>query len=592
MAGHPAGHKQPMIVEQLPGQDRFNDLIVDRGRRHEVIGATLHAPSWDLTDRQLCDLELLLNGGFWPLSGFMNQADYESVCRQMRLRSGTVWPIPVVLDVTEEAARQLGPGSLLALRDPEGVVLAVLHVEDLYRPDREEEARLVFKTSSRDHPGVAFLLDRTNPVYVGGTVEGVHLPAHVDFPELRLTPSQVRAAFKTRGWSTVVAFQTRNPMHRVHQELTVRAAGAVGAKILINPVVGMTKPGDVDHYTRVRCYKALLHRYPADTAMLALLPLAMRMAGPREAVWHAIIRRNFGCTHLIVGRDHAGPGNDRNGQPFYGPYEAQDLLRRFETEIGITMVPFPMLVYVRELDAYLPEDAVPHGLTALSVSGTELRRLLASGETPPDWITFPEVANELRRTYRSRSQQGITIFLTGLSGAGKSTIVQVLLAKLLERGERRVTVLDGDLVRKKLSSELGYSRAHRDLNIQRIGFVASEVTRHGGIAICAPIAPYDAARREVRAMIEPYGGFVLVHVATALEVCEQRDRKGLYARARAGIVKDFTGISDPYEIPTDAELTIDTAAIEPDPASELILRYLEREGFLEPVALGGVGLTT
>jgi len=572
-----------MIAEQLPGQAGFSDLIADQERRREVIGATVHAPSWDLTERQLCDLELLLNGGFWPLTGFMNRGDYESVCRDMRLQTGVVWPIPVVLDVTEEAAEKLGPGSLLALRDPEGVVLAVLHVEDLYRPDREAEARMVFGTASRDHPGVAFLLDRTNAVYVGGTVEGVHLPIHVDFPELRMTPSQVRAAFKKRGWSKVVGFQTRNPMHRVHQELTVRAAAAVGARLLINPVVGPTTPGDVDHYTRVRCYKALMHRYPADTAMLALLPLAMRMAGPREAVWHAIIRRNFGCTHLIVGRDHAGP-RDRSGRPFYRPYEAQDLLGQFEAEIGIVMVPFPMLVYVRELDAYLPEDQVPNGLTALSVSGTELRRLLKSGESLPGWITFPEVAAELRRTYRPRRWQGITIFFTGLSGAGKSTIVQVLHAKLLERGQRTVTVLDGDLVRKTLSSELGFSRAHRDLNIHRIGFVASEVTRHGGIALCAPIAPYDAARKDVRAMIEPSGGFVLVHVATAIDVCEQRDRKGLYAKARAGLIKEFTGISDPYEIPADAELTVDTAAMQPDQAAELIVRYLEQEGFLEPVA--------
>ena len=571
-----------MIVEQLPGQAGFSDLIAGHERRREVIGATVHAPSWDLTDRQLCDLELLLNGGFWPLTGFMNRGDYESVCRDMRLQTGAVWPIPVVLDVTEAAAEALGPGSLLALRDPEGVALAVLHVEDLYRPDREQEARMVFGTASRDHPGVAVLLDRTNPVYVGGTVEGVHLPIHVDFPELRMTPSQVRAAFKKRGWSKVVGFQTRNPMHRVHQELTVRAAAAVGARLLINPVVGPTKPGDVDHYTRVRCYKALMPRYPSDTAMLALLPLAMRMAGPREAVWHAIIRRNFGCTHLIVGRDHAGP-RDRNGRPFYRPYEAQDLLRQFEAEIGIVMVPFPMLVYVRELDAYLPEDQVPNGLTALSVSGTELRRLLKSGESLPDWITFPEVAAELRRTYRPRRGQGITIFFTGLSGAGKSTIVQVLHAKLMERGERTVTVLDGDLVRKTLSSELGFSRAHRDLNIHRIGFVASEVTRHGGIALCAPIAPYDAARKDVRAMIEPSGGFVLVHVATAIDVCEQRDRKGLYAKARAGLIQEFTGISDPYEIPADPELTIDTAAMQPDQAAELIVRYLEREGFLEPI---------
>jgi sulfate adenylyltransferase len=572
-----------MIGEQLPGQDTFSGLIVDHERRREVIGATMHAPSWDLTDRQLCDLELLLNGGFWPLTGFMNQLDYESVCQTMRLTSGAVWPIPVVLDVTEKAAETLSRGSLLALRDPEGVVLAVLHVHDLYRPDREAEAARIFGTQDHDHPGVAFLLDHTNPVYVGGTVEGVRLPVHLDFPELRMTPSQVRAAFAQKGWSKVVAFQTRNPMHRVHQTLTVQAAAATGASILINPVVGMTKPGDVDHYTRVRSYQALMHRYPAGTAMLALLPLAMRMAGPREAVWHAIIRRNFGCTHLIVGRDHAGPGTDRSGRPFYQPYAAHDLVHQFGAEIGITMVPFPTLLYVKELGAYLPEDQVPQGMTALSVSGTELRRRLSSGETLPDWITFPEVVEELRRSYRPRRQQGFTVFFTGLSGAGKSTIVQVLRVKLLERGARAITVLDGDVVRKMLSSELGFSRAHRDLNIQRIGFVASEIVKHGGIAICAPIAPYDAARRAVRAMIEPHGGFVLVHVATALDVCEQRDRKGLYARARSGIIKDFTGISDPYEIPTDAELAIDTAAVEPDAAAEMIVRYLAQEGFLEPV---------
>src|SRR6266705_5308519 len=349
-----------MIVEQLPGQDSFSDRIADPERRREVIGATVRAPSWNLTERQLCDLELLLNGGFWPLTGFMNQLDYDSVCRRMRLGNATLWPIPVVLDVTEEAAKALKPGSLLALRDPEGVVLAVLNVEDLYRPDREAEARMVFGTTSREHPGVAFLLERTNPVYVGGTVEGVHLPVHVDFPELRMTPSQVRAAFKKRGWSKVVGFNTRNPMHRVHQELTVRAAGAVGAKILINPVVGMTKPGDVDHYTRVRCYKAIMPSYPPGTAMLSLLPLAMRMGGPREALLHAIIRRNHGVTHLIVGRDHAGPGKDSSGKPFYGPYAAQELVGQHEEELGVQMVLFQEMVYVADLDAYLPDNEVPN----------------------------------------------------------------------------------------------------------------------------------------------------------------------------------------------------------------------------------------
>ena len=569
-----------MILQKPPVDDGPRDLIAAGSRARELMRATVGAPSWDLTPRQLCDLELLMNGGFSPLTGFMTEADHDSVCRRMRLRSGAVWPIPVVLDVTEEAAETLRAGSLLALRDPEGVVLAVVHVEQLYRPDREAEARMVYGTASRDHPGVAYLLDRTNPVYVGGRVEGLQLPAHFDFQDLRMTPSQVREAFARRGWSRVVGFQTRNPMHRVHRELTIRAAEAAGARLLIHPVVGMTKPGDVDHHTRVRSYKALMHRYPPDTAMLALLPLAMRMAGPREAVWHALIRKNFGCTHLIVGRDHAGPGKDRDGRPFYGPYDSQNLLRHLQAEVGITMVDFPLLAYIPELDAYVQEDLVKDGMTAVSVSGTEVRRRLSSGETLPDWMTFPEVAKELRHTYRPRHERGLTIFFTGLSGAGKSTIARALHARFLERGGRTVTVLDGDIVRKRLSSELGFSRAHRDLNIQRIGFVSAEITRHGGIAICAPIAPYDAARREVRAMVEPHGGFVLVHVATSLEVCEERDRKGLYAKARAGLVQDMTGVSDPYEVPADAELSIDTGVMDPEQAADVIWRYLEDEGYL------------
>jgi sulfate adenylyltransferase len=569
-----------MIVEELRDDVGGSDLIAAPHRRDEVIRASVHAPSWHLTERQLCDLELLLNGGFSPLTGFMGQADYESVCRDMRLADGVLWPIPIVLDVTEQAAKDLSPGTMLVLRDPEGTVLAALHVEDVYRPDRQAEARSVYGTDSRDHPGVAYLLDHTNPVYVGGRVEGVELPEHFDFRELRMTPAEVRAALASRGWSRVVGFQTRNPMHRVHQELTLRAAGAVGAKLLINPVVGMTKPGDIDHYTRVRCYKALMHRYPPDTAMLALLPLAMRMAGPREAVWHAIVRRNFGCTHFIVGRDHAGPGKRRGGRPFYGPFDAQDLLRRFEDEIGITMVSFPALVYVGDLDAYVPEDEVPEGLAADTISGTELRRRVRSGESVPHWFTFPEVAAELRRSHPPRREQGFTVFFTGLSGSGKSTVLKTLNARLLERGGRTVTMLDGDLVRKHLSSELGFSRAHRDLNIQRIGFVAAEITRHGGIAMCAPIAPYDAARKAVRALVGGHGGFVLVHLAAPLEVCEQRDRKGLYAKARAGIVKEFTGVSDPYEPPMDAELTIDTSQVSADEAADLVMRHLEQEGFI------------
>jgi sulfate adenylyltransferase len=399
---------------------------------------------------------------------------------------------------------------------------------------------------------------------------------------LRLTPAALRAEFGRLGWRRVVAFQTRNPLHRAHQELTLRAAREVRANLLIHPVVGMTRPGDVDHYTRVRCYQAVLDRYPSHTVALALLPLAMRMAGPREAVWHAIIRKNHGCSHFIVGRDHAGPGIDARGRPFYDPYAARERLSAHEAELGVRMVPFRAMVYVEELDAYVPEDEVPAGGRALSLSGTELRRRLAEGREIPEWFTFPEVARELQRSHPPRDHQGFTVFMTGLSGAGKSTVANVLLVRLLEMGGRPVTMLDGDIVRKHLSSELGFSREHRDINIRRIGFVAAEITKNGGIAICAPIAPYDGVRKEVRAMIEPRGGFGLVHVATPLPVCEQRDRKGLYAKARAGLVKEFTGVSDPYEPPGDADVVLDTTDTSPEEAAQEILLHLERFGYIAP----------
>ncbi|MYD71688.1 MAG: bifunctional sulfate adenylyltransferase/adenylylsulfate kinase [Acidobacteria bacterium] len=537
-------------------------------------------PSHDLTERQLCDLELLGTGAFSPLTGFMTQPDYDRVCAEMRLADGTLWPIPITLDVSEDLAGSLTPGSRLALRDPEGVMLAVVDVEDIWQPDRAAEAVAVFGTDNPEHPGVAHLLDRTHPCYVGGRVTVVQPVTHYDYRQIRHTPAELRAQFAKLGWTKVVAFQTRNPMHRAHQELTLRAAKEVGADLLIHPVVGMTKPGDVDHYTRVRCYQALLHRYPSNTAQLSLLPLAMRMGGPREAVWHAIIRKNHGCTHLIVGRDHAGPGSDSAGNPFYGPYDAQELLRTHEAELGVTMVPFKLMVYVQDADTYLPIDEVEEGRRTLNISGTELRERLAEGRDIPSWFTFPDVAEELRRSHPPRGRQGFTVFFTGLSGSGKSTIANALLVKFLEFGGRPVTLLDGDLVRKNLSSELGFSKEHRDINIRRIGYVASEITKNGGIAVCAPIAPYDAVRKDVRRMIEPLGGFALIHVDTPLEVCEQRDRKGLYAKARAGIIKEFTGISDPYEAPADAEVTIDTTKLTPDEAAQRIILHLERQGYI------------
>jgi sulfate adenylyltransferase len=537
-------------------------------------------PSWDLTRRQLCDLELLMCGAFSPLEGFLGREDYESVLDAMRLSDGTLWPMPITLDVTRDFASQLGAGERISLIDPEGVPLAVVDVEDIWEADWEREARQVFGTPDLAHPGVNYLQRYRHPIYIGGRVLGLTTPTHYDFRHLRDTPSELRGKFQKWGWNRVVAFQTRNPMHRAHQELAFQAAQSAEANLLVHPVVGMTKPGDVDHFTRVRCYEHIVKRLPDQSTALSLLPLAMRMGGPREAVWHAIIRKNYGCTHLIIGRDHAGPGKNSEGSDFYGPYEAQELVREHADELGIEMVPFRAMVYVQNRAEYRPVDEIEDGETVLNISGTELRRRLQEGRDIPEWFTYPEIAAELRRTHPPRHRQGFAVFLTGLSGAGKSTIANALCIKLLELGGRSVTLLDGDIVRKHLSSELGFSKEHRDLNIQRIGFVASEIAKNGGVAICAPIAPYEAGRRAVREMVSEHSGFVEVHVATSLELCEQRDRKGLYAKARAGLITGFTGIDDPYEEPENPEVRIDTAECTPDEAAHRIILKLESLGYI------------
>lgn len=560
---------------------RLRDLYLDGNAAEAVRRGAGGRPSWDLTERQLCDLELILNGGFSPLEGFLGRADYESVLAGMRLVEGLLWPIPITLDVTPAFADRLELGQAIDLRDREGVLVAVMTIQDRWQPDKGAEALAVFGADDRAHPGVRYLHDHAGSVYLGGPVQGIEAPTHYDFRHLRDTPHELRARFQKLGWRRVIAFQTRNPMHRAHQELTFRAAQAAEANLLIQPVVGMTKPGDVDHFTRVRCYEKLLPHYPEQTTTLSLLPLAMRMAGPREALWHAIIRKNYGCTHLIVGRDHAGPGNDSAGRPFYDPYAAQALFAQHQDELDITMMPFPNLAFSQTRAQYVAEDQVEPGEQVLSLSGTELRRRLQEGLEIPDWFSFPEVVEELRRTHPPRHRQGFTVFFTGLSGSGKSTIANALVVKLLELGGRPVTLLDGDHVRKHLSSELGFSREHRDLNILRIGYVASEITKNGGIAVCAPIAPYAATRAKVRDLIEPTGGFLEIHVATSLEVCEGRDRKGLYAKARAGILKEFTGISDPYEAPENPEMRIDTAEMTPDMAAHRILIKLESLGFIK-----------
>ena len=537
-------------------------------------------PGVDLGTRQLCDLELLLNGAFSPLDGFLLQRDYEHVIGELRLADGTLWPIPITLDVGEEFAATIKVGSEVALRDSQGVPLAVLDVEDIYRPDLAHEAQQVFGTLDRTHPGVAELLERTQPVYLGGRLRGIQPPSHSDFIELRDSPRSLREWFETNGWQRIVAFQTRNPMHRAHRELTLRAARQVGANLLLQPSVGRTKAGDVDHYTRVRCYRALLPHYPQDTVKLSLLPLAMRMGGPREALWHAIIRKNYGASHFIVGRDHAGPGKGADGKPFYEAFEAQQLLEAHRDELDIQIVPFPAMVYVANRGVHVPTSEVGSGDEVRDISGTELRKHLHEGTEIPAWFSFPDVVEILRERHPANAQRGFALFFTGLSGSGKSTLAQAVLALLLEQTGRAVTILDGDEVRKHLSRGLGFSREDRAANVTRIGYVASEIVKHRGIAVCAPIAPYADTRAEVRALIEAHGDFIEIHIDTPLEICEARDRKGLYAQARAGKIAHFTGISDPYEVPESPELRLDGNAAEPAVLARQILALLRNKGLL------------
>ncbi len=565
-----------------PGGSLVN-LMADESRRRELFEHILSLPAIVLSDRQICDLELLLNGGFSPLAGFMSRKVYDGVVESMRLPDGGIWPMPVTLDLPAERARALEPGDEVALCSKQMMALAILAVTDVWRPDKQLEAVNVFGTTDTTHTGVNDLVNRSGDFYLGGALTGIRLPEHYDFRHLRHTPAELRGIFAARGWRSVVGFQTRNPMHRPHVELTLRAMQDADARLLIHPVAGITKPGDVDHFTRTRCYERVLPHFPEDSVQLSLLPLAMRMAGPREAVWHAIIRRNYGCSHFIIGRDHAGPGTDAAGRPFYGPYDAQDLAASLGPELGIEIVPIQAVKYVPALGEYRPADEIPADTETVDLSGSELRRRLETGEDIPAWVSYPGVIEELRRTYPRRANIGFTVFFTGLSGAGKSTIAAALELTLMEYG-RKVTVLDGDDVRTHLSSELGYSKAHRDLNIRRIAFVAREITNHRGIAICAPIAPYADPRKYAREIIGAVGGFIEIHVSTPLETCERRDPKGLYAKARAGLLPGLTGIDDPYEVPDDPEIRIDTTDLTVEAAVGRILDHLREKGYLTNAA--------
>lgn len=560
--------------------EQIKELYVPALERAAIQEQAKDVRSWDLTERQICDVELLLNGGFSPLNGFLGEADYDAVCKSMHLANGSLWPVPITLDVSQDFAEASTVGETIALRDAEGVLIALLDVSDIWQPDKAKEAELVFGTNDQAHPSVHYLHNVAGPVYMGGAVRGVEAPVHYDFAQHRHTPNEVRALFAKRGWYKVVGFHTRAPIFNAQRDLILNAAKQAQANILIQPAVGMTEPGDIDHFTRMQCYSAMMENFSDQTTLLSLSPLAMRLAGPRDALWNALIHENFGCTHFIVGADHGSPRSLNSAEPFYGAADAHELLVRHEADLGIEPIMSQRLLYSEQRAQYLPKDEMPEGESGHDISFAELRRRLQEGLEIPDWFSPPEIVNQLRRRYPPRHEQGFTVFFTGLSGSGKSTVANALQVKLMEMGDRPVTLLDGDVVRKNLSSELTFSKEHRDLNILRLGFVAAEITKNGGIAICAPIAPYTATRRKVRDLIEPLGAFVEIHVSTPIEVCEARDRKGLYAKARAGLVKGFTGIDDPYEEPANPELRIATVEISPDEAAHQVLLKLESLGLI------------
>ena len=530
--------------------------------------------SLTLSLKQQCDLEMISNGAFSPLSTFNNQKDYEEIILNNKLSNGLVWPIPIVLDVPDQFLKSLDKNEYISLRNAEGFLLAILKVNEFWAPDKKEEANSVFKSNDPNHPGVDYLFNHTNNNYISGELVPIQSNKYFDFTHLRKSPQEVRDFFRLNNWKDVIAFQTRNPMHRAHFELTKLAMDEHNSKLLIHPVVGISKPGDIDHFTRVKCYQHIIKYYPENSVELSLINLAMRMAGPKEALWHAIIRKNYGCNRIIIGRDHAGPGVNAEGKPYYQPYDAQELIAQYQEELEIKMVPFKEMVFAKNKKTYLPLDKIEQDDPIEKLSGTQFKELLQQRTEIPTWYSFPEVIHELRKRFPKLHNQGLTVFFTGLSGAGKSTLANAIMYKLMETEDRPITLLDGDIVRQHLSSELGFSKEDRDIHVKRIGYVASEITKHGGVAICAPIAPYSNTRKVVRNMIDEVGSFVEIHVATPLSVCEERDTKGLYKQARAGKILDFTGVSDPYEEPENPEITVDTSDITVEESSALILDKL------------------
>ena len=564
----------------IPHGGVLKNLVVSPDRAAVLKALAFNLPAVTFKDHHLCDFELLASGAFSPLEGYMIRADYESVLDRMMLQDGTFWPLPVCLDIPEITARHLEAGQSVALRDPEGYLLAVMHIEDLWPVDHKWEALGVFGTDDKSHSGVRHLSLETGKFYLGGKLEVICLPLHYDFKLLRFTPIEIRHELKKQGWQRIVGYQTASVIHRPQFELTLEAMRRAKANLLLLPIVGVTRTEDFNHYTRVRCYKEVFKHYPPDTAVLSLLPYFMRFAGPKEALLNAIVAKNYGCTYFVVCHDHAAPGCSPEDSQFYDWPASQEILQQQHESLGIELILFDEFVYLPFEDKFSFKGLVPEDTKSITMNGLDIRNRIISGRMVPPWASFPEVLDELRKTFPPPSKQGFTIFMTGLSGAGKSTIAKVLFSKMLEIGERPVTLLDGDIVRQNLSSELNFSKEHRDINVRRIGFVASEITKNRGIAICAPIAPYAMTRGEIRHAIETYGGFIEVHVATPLEECEKRDRKGMYAKARAGLIKGYTGIDDPYEVPEFPELRIDTTSITPDEAAHEILLFLGQKGYI------------
>lgn len=574
-------HSQRLTVILLTDSNNsFEDLTVDSKRALLLKELALHMPDISLNKRQLCDFELLSTGAFFPLKGFMVRADYESVLDRLRLQDGTLWPIPICLDITEAQAENLEVGNSVTIRDPEGFQLGMMHVEDIWPVDAETCTLKLYGTTDKTHPGVDDLINHTGKYYVGGKLEVIHLPIHPDFKQIRLSPREVKDSYRKLGWKRIVGFHTRAPIHRPQFEMTLKAMKQAKANLLLLPNAGTSIPGDFDHYTRVRCYNAVRKQYPPDTYLMSLLPLAMRLAGAREAILHSIIARNYGCTHFLIGHDHAAPGSAICDNGFSDSTKTIESAKSLSSEVGTEIISFEKMVYLPFEDEYRPIDLVDKGAQTVSLSAADIRERIRNGKSIPEWAIFPEVEKELKKSYPPPARQGLTIFITGLSGAGKSTIARILYAKFLELGNRPVTLLDGDIVRRNLSSELKFSKEHRDINVRRIGFVASEITKNRGVAICAPIAPYERTRREIRKNIESHGGFVEVYVSTPITECEKRDRKGMYAKARAGLIKGFTGVDDPYEVPAAPEVNINTTDISPDEAVQEILILLRQKKYI------------